>query len=160
MNFGLNSPQTNKSSEPKECFRLILKFHLDIKAEIVQKVKKLLAARFIKPIELPQWLSNIVPIKKNNGKIRCCLEMFSFNDGFSGNNQIKITQRDTTNIAFRAPIKNFYYIVMPFGFKNVGAMSQRVMTIIFHDIMHQELKDYVDNVVIKSKTRESHVEIL
>ena len=86
--------------------------------------------------------------------------MFSFNDGFSGNNQIKITQRDITNIAFHAPIKNFYYIVMPFGFKNVGVMSQRAMTIIFHDIMHQELKDYVDNVVIKSKTRESHVEIL
>ena len=76
MNFGLNSPQTNKSSEPKGCFRLILQFHLDIEAKIVQKVKKLLAAGFIKPIEHPQWLSNIVPIKKNNEKIRCCLEMF------------------------------------------------------------------------------------
>lgn len=160
MNFGLNSPQTNKSSKPEGCFRLILQFHLDIEVEIVQKVKKLLVVGFIKPNEQPQWLSNIVPIKKNNGKIRCCLKMFSFKDGFSGYNQIKITPRDTTNNAFRAPIRNLYYIMMPFGFKNAGATSQRAMTTIFHDMMHQELKDYVDNVVIKSKTRESHVELL
>ena len=45
---------------------------------------------------------------------------------------------------------------MPFGLKNAGATYQRAMTAIFHDMMHQELKDYVDDIVIKSKTRESH----
>ena len=86
--------------------------------------------------------------------------MFSFIDGFSDDNQINMAPRDATNTTFRTPIGNFYYIMMPFGFKNSGLTYQRAMTAIFHDMMHPKLKDYVDDVVIKSKTRESHMEIL
>ena len=43
-------------------------FHPDVEAQIVQEVKKLLAAGFIKPIEHPQWLSNIVLVKKKERK--------------------------------------------------------------------------------------------
>ena len=68
--------------------------------------------------------------------------------------------RDTVNTAFRTPIGNFYYTMMPFGLKNVGAMYQRAMTAIFHNMMHRELEDYVDDIVIKSKTRESHARTL
>ena len=39
-------------------------FYPNVEAQIVQEVKKLLAAGFIKPVEHPQWLSNIVPMKK------------------------------------------------------------------------------------------------
>ena len=49
---------------------------------------------------------------------------------------------------------------MPFGLKNAGSMYQRAMTVIFHDTMHRELEDYVDNIVVKSKTRESHARTL
>ena len=49
-------------------------FHPDVEAQIVKKVKKMLAVGFIKPIEHPQWLSNIVPVKKKNGKLRCCVD--------------------------------------------------------------------------------------
>ena len=49
---------------------------------------------------------------------------------------------------------------MPFGLKNVGATYQRTMTAIFHDMMHQELEDYVDDVVVKSRRREDHVKVL
>ena len=31
---------------------------------------------------------------------------------------------------------------------------------IFHDMMHQELKDYVDDIVVKSKRREEHFYVL
>ncbi|XP_075659012.1 uncharacterized protein LOC142628861 [Castanea sativa] len=34
------------------------------------------------------------------------------------------------------------------------------MTTIFHDIMHRELKDYVDDIVVKSKKQEEHVQVL
>ena len=44
-------------------------FHTEVEAQITQKVKKLLAAGFIKPIQ-QRWLSNIVPVKKKNGQIR------------------------------------------------------------------------------------------
>ena len=52
-------------------------------------------------------------------------------------------------IAFKTPIGNFYYTVMPFGLKNTGATYQRTMTAIFHDMMHKEMEDYVDDIVVK-----------
>ena len=42
-------------------------FHTDTEAQIIQEVQKLLTTGFIKPIQHPKWLSNIVPIKKKNG---------------------------------------------------------------------------------------------
>ena len=30
------------------------------------------------------------------------------------------------------------------------------MTTIFHDMMHKEIEDYVDDIVVKSKARENH----
>ena len=164
-------------------------FHTEIKGQIVKEVQKLLAAGFIKPIQHPRWLSNIVPVKKKNGQIRCCLDfrnlnkacpkdefplpnmdllidsaagnaMFSFMDGFSGYNQIKMVPKDAEKTAFKTPMGNFYYTVMPFGLKNAGATYQRAMTAIFHDMMHKELEDYVDDIVVKSRKREEHFRVL
>uniref|UniRef100_A0A2N9EW19 Integrase catalytic domain-containing protein n=1 Tax=Fagus sylvatica TaxID=28930 RepID=A0A2N9EW19_FAGSY len=164
-------------------------FHPEVEAHITQEVKKLFSAGFIKPIQHPRWLSNIVPMKKKNGQIRCCVDfrnlnkacpkdefllpnmdllidsaaghaMFSFMDGFSGYNQILMSLRDTEKTAFRTPISNFYYTVMPFGLKNAGATYQRTMTAMFHDMMHREIEDYIDDIVVKSKTRDDHFCIL
>ena len=158
-------------------------FHPKVEAQITQEVKKLLAAGFIKPIQHSRWLSNIVPVKKKNGQIWCCVDfrkacpknefslpnmnllidsaaghtMFSFMDGFSGYNQIFMSPRDAEKTAFRTPIGNFYYTVMPFELKNARATYQRTMTAIFHDMMHREIEDYVDDIVVKSKTREDHL---
>ena len=49
---------------------------------------------------------------------------------------------------------------MPFGLKNVGAMYQRAMTTLFHDLMHNEIEVYVDDMISKSQTEEGHVEDL
>jgi hypothetical protein len=49
---------------------------------------------------------------------------------------------------------------MPFGLKNAGATYQRTMTAMFHDMMHREIEDYVDDIVVKCKTREYHFGIL
>lgn len=46
---------------------------------------------------------------------------------------------------------------MPFGLKNAGATYQRAMTTIFHDMFHELIEDYVDDIVVKSKTRDEHV---
>jgi hypothetical protein len=164
-------------------------FHPEVEAQISQEVQKLLSAGFIKPIQHPRWLSNIVPVKKKNGQIRCCVDfrdlnkacpkdefplpnmdllidstaghaMFSFMDGFSGYNQILMSPKDAEKTAFRTPIGNFYYTVMPFGLKNAGATYQRTMTAMFHDMMHREIEDYVDDIVVKSKKREDHLAVL
>ena len=80
--------------------------------------------------------------------------MFSFMDGYSGYNQILMATKDAEKTAFRTPIGNFYYTVMPFSLKNAGAMYQCTMTVIFHDMMHKETEDYVDDIVVKSKILE------
>ena len=158
-------------------------FHTEVKAQIVQEVKKLLTAGFIKPIQYPKWLSNIVPMKKKNGQIWCCVDfrnlnkaclkdefplpnidllvdsaagslMFSFMDGYSGYNQICMAAKDAEKTAFWTLVRNFYYTVMPFGLKNVGATYQRTMTAIFHDMIHEEMEDYIDDIVVKSKTKQ------
>jgi hypothetical protein len=158
-------------------------FHTEVEAQITQEVKKLLVAGFIKPIQHPRWLSNIVPIKKKNGQIRCYIDfhnlnkacpkdefpllnmdllidsaaghaMFSFMDGFSGYNQIRMSTKNAEKTTFRTPIGNFYYPVMPFSLKNAGATYQRTMTVMFHDMMHKEIENYVDDIVVESKKRE------
>ena len=62
--------------------------------------------------------------------------MFSFMDGFSGYNQIRMAPRGMEKIAFRTPIGNFYHTMMPFKLKNASAAYQCTMTAIFHDMMH------------------------
>ena len=164
-------------------------FHTEIEAQIIQEVKKLLTASFIKPIQHPKSFSNIVPVKKKNGKICCCVDfrnlnkaclkdefplpnidllvdstagssMFAFMDGYSGYNQIRMAAKDAEKTTFRTPIENFYYTVMPFVLKNVGATYQQIMTAIFHNMIHEEMEDYVDDIVVKSKTRTGHLRVL
>lgn len=40
--------------------------------------------------------------------------------------------------------------------RNVGAIYQRKMVTLFHDMMHLEVEAYVDNVLVKSKKEEDH----
>lgn len=49
---------------------------------------------------------------------------------------------------------------MLFSLKNVGAKYKRAMTALFHDMMHKEMKLYIDDMIAKSKTKEAHLEDL
>ena len=50
----------------------------------------------------------------------------------------------------------YCYLVMPFGLKNVGATYQQIATALLYDIIHKEIEVYVDNMMVKSQTREGH----
>ncbi|GKV07168.1 hypothetical protein SLEP1_g18969 [Rubroshorea leprosula] len=163
-------------------------FHLEVTLKIKEEVEKLLATRFIKPTKKPTWLANIVPVRKKNGQIRCCVdfrdlnkaypkdefsvpnmdvmmdnttgcEMYSLMDGRRGYNQVSMCPSDVEKTAFHTPIGNFYY-VMPFGFKNARATYQRVMVAIFHDFIHLYIEIYIDDIVVKSKMRLGHFDVL
>ena len=54
----------------------------------------------------------------------------------------------------------YCYKVMPFGLKNSGSTYQRAATALFHDMMHKEVEVYVDDMMVKSETREGHFEAL
>ena len=75
--------------------------------------------------------------------------MFSFMDGCNGYNQTWMAPRDAEKTAFRTPIGNLYYTVMPFGLRNVGATYQGTMMAIFHDMMPRKMEDYVDDIEVK-----------
>lgn len=55
----------------------------------------------------------------------------------------------------------FFYKVMPTkSLKNAGATYQRAMTAIFHDLMGDIVEDYVDDILVKSKTASQHIQHL
>ena len=47
-------------------------------------------------------------------------------------------------------------MVMLFSHKNAGETYQRMATALLHDMMHSEVEVYVDDMIVKSKDRESH----
>ena len=45
---------------------------------------------------------------------------------------------------------------MPFGLKNAGATYQRMAMALLHDMIHNEVEVYVDDMIVKFKDRGSH----
>ena len=155
---------------------------IEVEKAVNKEIKKLIDANFIREEQYPEWLSSVVPVKKKNGDIRVCIdfrdlnkacpkddfplptmevmidntstyEAFSFMDGYSGYNQIRMAPEDEKHTAFRTPMGVYCYWVMPFGLKNAGATYQRAMTRIFDDLLHDIAECYVDDLVVKSVTR-------
>ena len=147
--------------------------------KIKEEVKKQLDAKFLEVSKYSQWVANIVPVPKKDGKVQMCVDyrdlnrtspkdnfslphidtlvdntakhsLFSFMDGFSNYNQIRMAPEDMKKTIFLTMWETFYYKVMPFGLKNVGEAYQRAMVMLFHDMMHKEIKVYVDDMIAKS----------
>ena len=153
--------------------------------KIKEEVTKQLKAVFIKPIHQAEWIVNVVPVPKKEGKVRICVDfrdlnkacpkddcplphidvlmdnmarivLMSFMDGFSGYNQIKMAPKGMTKTTFTIECGIHYYTVMSFGLKNAGETYQRMATTLLHDMMDNEVEVYVDDMIVKSKDRESH----
>ncbi|RVW21858.1 hypothetical protein CK203_109671 [Vitis vinifera] len=86
-------------------------------------------------IEYPEWLANVVPIPKNDGK-------------------------DMQKTYFITEWVTYCYKVMLSGLKNAEATYQRATTTFFHDMMHQDVEAYVDDMIVKSRDRVDHRKLL
>ena len=161
-----------------------------MKSEIILKIKeeveKQLNVGFLIAIAYSDWVANIVPVSKKDGKVRMCVDyrdlnraipkdnfplphidtlidnivtniFFSFMDGFSGYNQIKMAEEDKAKTALTTHRGTYAYDVMPFELKNVGATYQRAMVTLFHDMMHKEIEVYVDDMIAKSRAPSDHL---
>ncbi|WJX56033.1 hypothetical protein P8452_41732 [Trifolium repens] len=156
------------------------------KAEATEKaVKDLLEANFISEAKYTTWLSNVVLVKKSNGKWRMCVDytdlnrvcpkdayplpsidklvdnssgfkLLSFMDAYSGYNQIKMADIDKKKTTFMTESGNYYYNVMPFGLKNAGATYQRMMNNVFRNQIGDMLEVYMDDMIVKSEEENDH----
>ena len=82
--------------------------------------------------------------------------MLSFLDAFSGYYQIPMYQPDEEKTVFITPHGLYCYRVMSFGLKNVGATYQRLMTKIFKPLIGHTIEVYIDDIMVKSRTRGEH----
>jgi len=117
---------------------------------IKEEVHKLVTVEFVCKVYYPNWLANIVIVKKANGKWRMCVnftnlnkacpkdsyplpcidqlvdsivghKLLSFMDAFLRYNQIKMDEVDQEKTSFIIGQGLFCYKVMSFGLKNAGA---------------------------------------
>ena len=49
---------------------------------------------------------------------------------------------------------------MPFGLKNAGATYQRMVNKVFKELLGDTMEAYVDDMIVKSREKESHVKKL
>ena len=82
--------------------------------------------------------------------------MLSFLDAFSGYHQILMAPTDEEKTTFITPHGLYCYKVMPFGLKNISATYQRLMMKIFKPLVGRTVEVYIDDIVVKSKTRGEH----
>jgi hypothetical protein len=125
--------------------------------------------------------------KKNTGKIWVCIDfrnykatpkdeypmpiadilinnasghrVISFFDGNASYNQIFMVEEDMSKTTFCCPcfIDLFEWVVMTFGLKNVGATYQRDMNLMFHDLLGIRLEIYIDDIIVKLDSMDSHL---
>ena len=171
-------------------FKLIKKkrrsFAPERQKAINKEVGKLLHAAAIREVEYPEWLANVVLVKKENGKWRLCIdftdinkacpkdsfplprinlivdatvghELLSFTDAFSGYNQISMDPEDQEKTSFIIAQGTYCYRVMPFGLKNAGATYQRLVNRMFQKQIGTTMEVYIDDMLVKSTTSDLHI---
>ena len=65
--------------EVKPYQQKLRKMHPSLEPPIKKELDKLLSARIIFPISHMQWITNLVPVRKNNGEIRLYVDFRSLN---------------------------------------------------------------------------------
>ena len=162
------------------------KFNEEKRQAIKEETQKLLAADHIREIQYPEWLANVVLVKKSSEKWRMCVDftdlnkacpkdsyplpsidalvdsasgckLLSFLDAFSGYNQIKMHPMDEEKTVFMTERSCYCYKVMPFGLKNAGATYQRLMDKVLAPMLGRNVQAYVDDMVVTSLEKSKHV---
>ncbi|KAK1557267.1 hypothetical protein Q3G72_021359 [Acer saccharum] len=164
-------------------------FNPERSAAIKEEVSKLLAAGSIREVKYPEWVTNVVLVKKKNNQWRMCVdftdlnkacpkdsfplpridqlvdattghETLSFMDAYSGYNQIKMHKPDEEKTAFTTDQGLYCYTVMPFGLKNAGVTYQRLVNKMFARQIGRNMEVYVDDMLTKSVTADRHADDL
>ena len=87
-------------------------------------------------------------------------KLLTFMDAFSGYNQILMAEEDQEKTAFVTSQGLYCYRVMSFGLKNAGATYQRLVNQMFKKQIGRNVEVYVDDMLIKSRKEEDHLDDL
>nr|CAH66039.1 H0515C11.15 [Oryza sativa]CAH66246.1 OSIGBa0101A01.2 [Oryza sativa] len=152
------------------------KFAPDRKQAIREELDKLLKDGCIREVLHPEWLANLVMVRKANGKWRMITfplpridqlvdsttgcELLSFLDAYSGYHQISMAKEDEEKTAFIAPFGVFCYVKMPFGLITVGNTFQHTVQGALSNQLGNNVEAYVDDIVVKTKTTDSLIDDL
>uniref|UniRef100_A0A2N9GVS8 Reverse transcriptase domain-containing protein n=1 Tax=Fagus sylvatica TaxID=28930 RepID=A0A2N9GVS8_FAGSY len=138
---GPQDPAESQNASPSK--QALRRMKPEVILKIKEEVEKQLKAGFLSTVTYSDWVANIVPVPKKDGKVRMCVDyrdlnraspkdnfplphidtlvdntatnvVFSFMDGFSGYNQIKMAEEDKSKTAFVTHWGTFVYDVMPF----------------------------------------------
>ncbi|KAK4411922.1 Retrovirus-related Pol polyprotein from transposon opus [Sesamum angolense] len=164
-------------------------FGVEMSQAIKEEVDKMLEAGYIRPVQYPEWLANVVLVPKPKGKWRLCIdftdlnkacpkdpfplpridilvdstsgcEMLSFLDVYQGYNQIPLAPEDQEKASFVTDQGVFCYNVMPFGLKNAGVTYQRLVNHMFQNQIGRNMEVYIDDMLVKSAKEQDHIEDL
>ena len=164
-------------------------FALERDSAIKDEVHKLMAAKFIREVYYPDWLANVIMVKKANGKWRMGIDftdlnkacpndsyplpridqlvdstvghkLLSFMDALSRYNQIKMDEADKEKTSFVTSQGLFCYEIMPFGLKNARATYQRLVNHMFRPQIGRNVEVYVDDMLVKSLDEGKHLDDL
>ena len=78
-------------------------------------------------------------------------------DVFAGYNQIWMAPEDEEDIIFVTDKGIYCYKIMLFGLKNIGATYQRLVNKIFKVQIGQNMKVYIDDILVKSLQTSDHI---
>ena len=87
-------------------------------------------------------------------------QLLSFMNAFSGYNQIKLDEANQEKTSFVTSQGLFYYKVLPFRLKDVGATYQRLMNKMFAHQIGRNIQVYVDDMLVKSIREDNHLDDL
>jgi hypothetical protein len=154
----------------------------DDKAEGARnEVKRLLSADVIREVTYPEWLANIVMVKKANGKWRICIDFIDLNkvcpkdkfplpridslvdatasselmsllDCYLGYHQIWMKKEDEPKTSFITPSGTYCYLWMPEGLKNARGSFSRMTAKVLHSQIGRNVLTYVDDIIAKAQS--------
>lgn len=157
--------------------------------ELKNYLNQLVKAKLIRKSKSP-WCSNMVIVRKPNGKIRICIDyrqinkktikdsyalprieemldclkgakFFSTIDMRSGFYHIPMKEQDKQYTAFSAgPLGFWEWNRMPLGLVNSPSTYQRLMEDCFSDLNNKICLIYLDDIIIYASTFEEHLERL
>lgn len=153
-----------------------------------KEVQRMLESGIIEPSNSP-WASNIVLVKKKDGKTRFCVDYRMLNDVTakdayplprvddcldslagskwfgsmdlnSGFWQINMSTEDKEKTAFLTSLGLYQFTVMPFGLVNSPSTFERLMENVLRGLQWKELLLYMDDIISIANTFEDGVERL